>query len=116
MSLEVLPRTFRHGVHPIEHKEATEHLALERMPFVKMYVLPLSQHLGAPCKPVVSVGDTVKRAQVVAEPGGFVSMTLHSPVDGRIAAIAKRRHPNGQMVPCIEIEADQPCAESTALG
>ncbi len=106
MSLEVLPRTFRHGVHPTEHKEATEHLALERMPFVKMYVLPLSQHLGAPCNPVVSVGDTVKRAQVVAEPGGFVSMTLHSPVDGRIAAIAKRRHPNGQMVPCIEIEAD----------
>ena len=98
--------TFRHGVHPEEHKELTEHLPIERMPFVDRYVLPLSQHIGAPCKAVVAAGDRVVRGQVIAEPGGFVSPTLHSPVTGQVVAVAPRRHPNGQMVPAIEIAAD----------
>jgi electron transport complex protein RnfC len=106
MSVGEMARTFRHGVHPSEHKEQTEDLALERMPFVDRYILPLSQHLGAPCRPVVKAGDEVQRGQVIGEPGGFVSMTLHSPVTGTVRAIAKRRHPNGQMVDCIDIEAD----------
>ena len=106
MSADALPRTFRHGVHPDEHKEETEHLALERMPFVDRYVLPLSQHLGAPCEPAVREGQRVRRGQMVATPGGFVSMTLHSPVSGTVTGIAKHRHPSGQMVACIEVEAD----------
>ncbi|MHC4446804.1 MAG: electron transport complex subunit RsxC [Planctomycetota bacterium] len=100
-------RSFHHGVHPQEHKEQTAHLPLERMPFVDRYVLPLSQHTGAPCKPVVKVGQPVQRAEVIGAPGGFVSTTLHSPVTGRVSAIAPRRHPNSQMVDCIEIEADE---------
>lgn len=99
-------RTFRHGIHPEAHKEATEHLAVERMPFVERYVLPLSQHTGAPARPVVRAGERVTRGQVVAEPGGFVSTTLHAPVTGRVAALAPRHHPNGRLVDAIEIEAD----------
>jgi electron transport complex protein RnfC len=72
-------RTFRHGIHPEEHKESTEHLAVERMPFVERYVLPLSQHAGAPARPVVQAGDRVRRGQVVAEPAAFVS-TITIPV------------------------------------
>ena len=106
MSSDVLSKTFRHGVHPAEHKEQTEHLPLQRMPFVDRYVLPLSQHLGAPSQPAVEAGQRVERGQVIATPGGFVSTTLHSPVTGVVSAIALRRHPNGQMVKCIEIEAD----------
>ncbi len=98
--------SFRHGVHPAEHKEATEHLPVARMPFVERYVLPLSQHTGAPAKPVVRPGEQVARGQLVAAPGGFVSMALHSPVTGRVAAIAPRLHPNGRLVESIEIEAD----------
>ncbi len=101
-----LPRTFRHGIHPEENKEETEHLPTARMPFVERYILPLSQHTGAPCRPVVEVGERVVRGQLVAEPGGFVSTTLHSPVTGRIAAIAPRLHPNGRLTESIEIEAD----------
>ena len=101
-----LPRTFRHGIHPEENKEETEHLPTARMPFVERYILPLSQHTGAPCRPVVEVGERVVRGQLVAEPGGFVSTTLHSPVTGRIAAIAPRLHPNGKLTESIEIEAD----------
>jgi electron transport complex protein RnfC len=101
-----LPRTFRHGIHPEENKEETEHLPIARMPFVERYILPLSQHTGAPCRPVVKVGERVVRGQLVAEPGGFVSTTLHSPVTGRISAIAPRLHPNGKLTESIEIEAD----------
>ena len=102
----ILSPTFRHGVHPHGHKEQTQHLPIERMPFVSRYILPLSQHTGAPCRPVVKPGEPVTRGQVIAEPGGFVSMTLHSPVTGRVTAIAKRHHPNGSLVESVEIEAD----------
>jgi electron transport complex protein RnfC len=105
VSLAALASSFRHGVHPHEHKD-TAVLPLERMPFVDRYLLPLSQHTGAPCQPVVKPGQQVRRGQVIAAPGGFVSMTLHSPVTGRVLAIAPRRHPSGQMVESIEIEAD----------
>jgi H+/Na+-translocating ferredoxin:NAD+ oxidoreductase subunit C len=104
--LSVLARSFRHGIHPDEHKEATEHLPLARMPFVDRYVIPLSQHTGAPCKPIVRPGERVVRGQVVAEPGSFVSTTLHSPVTGRVVALAPRPHPNGRLMASIEIEAD----------
>lgn len=100
------PRSFRHGVHPLEHKDATEHSAVARMPFVDRYVLPLRQNAGAPSRPVVAVGQKVDRGQVLAEPQGFISSTLHSPVSGSIVAIAPRLHPNGSLVDAIEIRAD----------
>jgi len=109
-------RTFRHGVHPEPQKEATEHLPIERMPFVDRVVLPLSQHAGAPAKPRVAVGERVERGQVVAEPGGFVSSTLHAPVSGWVRAIAPRPHPNGKLVEAIEIETDPLSAQRLAAG
>ena len=117
MSLtSLLTPTFRHGVHPDGHKRETEHLPIQRMPFVDRYVLPLSQHTGAPCRPVVKVGDRVQRGQVVAEPGGFVSMTLHSPVTGKVTALANRHHPNGKLTPAIEIEADPFATQEIETG
>ena len=73
-------RTFRHGVHPEEYKERTNQQLIERMPFVEEYTLPLSQHIGAPSKPVVSKGQRVRRGELIAEPGGFVSVAL-SPLE-----------------------------------
>jgi electron transport complex protein RnfC len=64
-------RSFRHGVHPAEYKQATSGLPIERMPFVREYVLPLSQHIGAPSKPVVEAGQRVRRGQLIAEPAAF---------------------------------------------
>ena len=100
------PRTFRHGVHPAEFKQATRGIAIERMPFVREYVLPLSQHIGAPSKPVVEAGQRVQRGQLIAEPGGFVSVALHAPVTGKVSAVELRLHPNGKMMPAVVIEAD----------
>ncbi len=107
MSTTSGPGTFRHGVHPDGAKEATEHLPVERMPFVDRFVLPLAQHLGAPARPVVAVGDRVQRGQTIAQPGGFVSTTHHAPVTGTVVAIDKQRHPNGSLVDAIVIEADR---------
>jgi electron transport complex protein RnfC len=98
--------SFRHGVHPAEHKQATRAVPIARMPFVDEYVLPLSQHIGAPSKPVVEPGQRVRRGQLIAEPGGFVSTALHAPVTGSVTAIELRLHPNGQTMPAIVVQAD----------
>ena len=98
--------SFRHGIHPEEYKELSDHCRVERMPFVDEYSLPLSQHLGAPNEPVVRKGNKVKRGQQIASARGFVSVALHSPVDGLVTGIGLTEHPNGQMVQSIHIKAD----------
>jgi electron transport complex protein RnfC len=98
--------TFRHGIHPKDYKELSNQRRVERMPFVDTYILPLSQHIGAPSVPLVKKGDTVKRGQMIAEPGGYVSVALHAPVDGKVTDIGLYDHPNGEMQPAIKIEAD----------
>ncbi|MCA9735222.1 electron transport complex subunit RsxC [candidate division KSB1 bacterium] len=99
-------KTFDRGVHPGDFKELTRTEPIERVALVDEYVLPLSQHLGAPSKPVVSVGEKVVRGQLIAEPGGFVSAALHASVTGKIVAIEPRPHPTGRMVDSIIIKRD----------
>jgi electron transport complex protein RnfC len=102
---DVLP-SFSHGVHPQEHRAQTENLPIQRAPFGKTYILPLGQHIGAPAKPVVAVGDKVERGTLIAQAGAFVSTALHAPVTGWVKAIEPRRIPSGQLQNAIEIEAD----------
>lgn len=99
-------RSFRHGAHPAEMKEATNRIPIQRMPFVDELVLPLSQHIGAPSIAIVEPGDFVKRGQLIARPGGFVSVGLHAPATGTIEAIELRRHPSGNLVPSIVLRTD----------
>ena len=98
--------SFRHGVHPGEHKELTATRPIERAAFPERVVLPLSQHIGAPSCPVVDVGQAVYRGQLIAEAGGFVSVPLHASVTGTVTAIDKHHHPSGQLVEAITIAAD----------
>lgn len=98
--------TFRHGVHPPEFKDATHTRSIERVPFVQEYVMPLSQHIGAPSVPIVKPGQRVLRGEMIAKPGGFVSTSLHSPVTGLVKAIEPRLHATGKMMPAVVIEAD----------
>lgn len=102
----LLRRSFRHGIHPDEHKQRTVHLPIRRIPFVARYVLPVSQHLGAPARPLVQKGQRVGRGELIAEPGAFVSTALHSPVTGWVLDIAPSRYPGGRYEPAIIIEAD----------
>lgn len=98
--------TFSHGIHPEEYKEMTASCAIERMPFAQEYVLPLGQHIGAPSKALVKKGNAVKRGQLIAEPSGFVSVALHSPVDGTVTGVELTETPNGTMAPAIRIKTD----------
>lgn len=99
-------KTFRHGIHPEEFKELSAKCPIERMPFGDQYVLPLNQHIGAPAVPLVKKGQSVKRGEKIADPGSYVSVALHSPVDGTVKAIELREDPKGQMVQSIVIATD----------
>ncbi len=75
------------GVHPQENKlSANQAIRTAELP--KQVTITLSQHIGAPAKPLVKRGDEVKVGTLVAEPGGFVSAAIHSPVSGKVAKIA----------------------------
>ncbi len=101
-----LRRNFEHGVHPAHHKEQTEHLAIQRVPFGKDYIMPLGQHIGVPARAIVTAGERVQRGQLIAEPGGFVSTGLHSPVTGTVKEVGAFRGVDGRFAPAIAIEAD----------
>ncbi|MFH0735179.1 MAG: electron transport complex subunit RsxC [bacterium] len=82
-------KTFKGGIHPGESKHLTEKLELEIMPNPKQVIIPLTQHLGKPAKPLVKKGDLVKQGAVIAEADGFVSAVIHSPVSGKVLKITR---------------------------
>ena len=95
------------GVHPSEHKEFSEHLALQRFPDPKTVVIQMSQHLGAPANPIVQVGDYVKVGQKIGEAAGFISAPVHSSVSGTVVAIEPRMHATrGCEMTAVVIESD----------
>lgn len=98
------PKTFRKGIHPPGNKGRTSSLPIEVLPPVKQVVLPLSQHIGAPSEPLVSVGDEVLLGQKIAEAKGMVSVPLHASVAGKVVAVEPRPHPSGKLAPAIVIE------------
>ena len=93
------------GVHPADSKFARE-CKIEVLPLPKTVYVSMAQHLGAPAKPVVAVGDFVKVGQVLAEPGGFISAFVHSPASGIVKSIAPRKDIAGNSVMHIEIAVD----------
>ncbi|QUH26047.1 electron transport complex subunit RsxC [Serpentinicella alkaliphila] len=98
--------TFKLGIHPPERKEATEHLKVVKAVEPKTVIIPLQQHIGAPCEPLVKAGDTVKVGQRIGEPQGFVSSPVHSSVSGQVKEIAVKPSITGGEVVCVVIESD----------
>lgn len=96
---------FRGGVHPDDSKQ-TSGQAISGLPPAENLILSLSQHIGAPSRPEVSVGDRVLKYQTVASPGGFVSMALHAPTSGTVKTIQPSPHSSGRFVTAINIEPD----------
>ncbi|SHJ53055.1 electron transport complex subunit RsxC [Tepidibacter formicigenes] len=97
--------TFKGGVHPPHRKKYTENIQLERAKDPATLYIPLQQHIGAPCKPIVKVGDKVKVGQKIGEPQGFVSSPVHSSVSGTVKSIKECPTPGGSSL-CIIIEND----------
>jgi electron transport complex protein RnfC len=99
---------FHGGIHPPENKHQSVRTPIADAGIPPQLIMPLSQHIGAPAVPVVAVGDAVLKGQLIAEPGGFVSVPLHAPTSGTIVAIEERQiaHPSGHTAPCIVIASD----------
>jgi len=103
-------RSFRGGVHPPEHKELTEHKALEVMPVPAEIYVPLGQHLGKPASPVVKKKAYVRQGQVLAESSGFISAPIHSPVSGTVVKQVKGPVVGGTTAELLVIQPGEPPA------
>ncbi len=98
--------TFKGGVHPYDGKELSKDKPItEYLPKGDL-VYPLSQHIGAPAKPVVKAGELVLAGQMIAEAGGFVSAPIYASVSGKVKKIEPRRVVVGDMVNSIVITND----------
>lgn len=98
--------TFKGGIHPYEGKELTMDKPIETYLPKGELVYPLSQHIGAPAKPVVKKGDRVLVGQRIAEAGGFVSAHIHASVSGTVKNIEPRLTAGGTKAESIIIEND----------
>jgi electron transport complex protein RnfC len=99
--------TFKGGIHPHYEKELTNTKKIETSDIPSVVVIPLSQHIGAPCDPCVEVGDEVKKGQKVGTPRGFVSSPVHASISGKVVKIEKRMHPLGRDdIVSVVIESD----------
>lgn len=96
--------SFKGGVHPPDHKELTAGLPIKEIKPPKQIFIPLSQHIGAPCKPVVHIGQEVKKGEMIGEPAGFVSAPVHSSVSGKVTGIMQMPGATGKMVSTIVID------------
>ena len=76
------------------------------MPSPKEVLLPLSQHIGAPATPLVSIGDEVKVGQKIAEANGYVSSPIYASISGKVTKIEDYLRPDGKTVPAIRVASD----------
>ncbi len=109
---------FPGGVHPSDGKILSAGTAIQPAPLMDQYILPLTQHIGAPSKLLVREGDRVLKGQPISEANGFVSAPIHSPTSGIVKGIAKTGTtgemnsvnncigPTGMMIAAVTIEAD----------
>ena len=108
--------TFPGGIHTYDGKE----LSMDKPTTVLLpkgdLVFPLSQHIGAPAKPIVAKGDRVLVGQKIAEASGFVSANIISSVSGTVKAIEKRLTVQGNMVESIIVENDNEYEKIEGFG
>jgi len=100
---------FPGGIHPQEGvggKAATAGLPIVEVPQPSRVAIPLQQHIGAPCKPLVQKGDTVKAGQKIGEPVGFVSAAVHASISGKVVDVLPCIVANGTQVNSVVIDND----------
>lgn len=90
----------------VPHNKNTEDCKIIRMPAPDKVILPMQQHIGAPCIPTVKVGDTVKVGQIVGDSDKFISAPIHSSISGKVTKIADTVLANGRQAPAVTIESD----------
>ena len=96
---------FYGGVHPADKKSLSAGVPLQKLEKPKQVIIPMSQHIGVACTPLVKVGDLVKKGQKIGE-GEGLCVPVHASVSGKVVAVEPRRHPNGSQVLSVVIEND----------
>ena len=96
--------SFFGGVHPKENKIARD-VAIQEFPEPDILVIPMSQHIGAPCKPLVKKGDLVTVGQKIGDNQGLC-VPVHASVSGKVKAVEMRAHTSGTTVMSVVIEND----------
>jgi electron transport complex protein RnfC len=99
-------KTFDRGIHPAYNKELASSKAILSANLPKTVVIPLRQHAGAPCAPLVKKGDIVTEGQKIADVEAFVSAPIHASISGKVKEIDLYLHPVGMKVPSIVIVGD----------
>ena len=97
--------SFFGGVHPNENKWYARDKEIEAYPEPDILVIPMSQHIGAPCKPLVKKGDLVTVGQKIGDNQGLC-VPVHASVSGKVKAVEARPHTNGSRVMSVVIEND----------
>ncbi len=97
--------SFFGGVHPKENKFYAETRPVETFPEPDVVVIPMSQHIGAPCQPLVKKGDRVTMGQMIGD-GQGLCVPVHASVSGTVKAVEPRPHTSGTMVMSVVIEND----------
>ena len=100
-----MKRLFFGGIHPSYRKELSAKSTPAPAVIPKEVVIPLLQHIGAPCDPLVKVGDRVLRGQKIGD-GQGLCVPVHASVSGKVVAIEPRPHTSGRLVNAIVIEND----------
>ena len=100
-----MKRLFFGGIHPKYNKEMSTRVTTFHTIKPKQVVIPLQQHIGAPCNPLVQVGDYVLRGQKIGD-GEGLCVPVHASVSGTVVAIEPRPHTSGRMVNAIVIDND----------
>ena len=95
-----------HSIH-VSHYKHTAGCATEVMPVPDVVKISMSQHIGAPCKPLVKKGDYVKVGQLIGDTDAFVSAPIHSSVSGTVTGIEEQRSAAGGMDTLVVIETDK---------
>ena len=100
-----MKRLFFGGIHPKYNKEMSTGITTFRTITPRQVVIPMQQHIGAPCTPLVKVGDRVLRGQKIGD-GEGLCVPVHASVSGTVTAIEPRPHTNGRLVNAVVIEND----------
>ena len=97
--------SFFGGIHPKENKHYAEHQSVQEFPAPDILVIPMTQHIGAPCLPLVKKGDQVTMGQKIGDNQGLC-VPVHASVSGKVKTVEIRPHTSGTMVPSVVIEND----------
>ena len=90
----------------LKHRKNTENSSTVVFPVPEKVRIPMSMTMGAPCQPLVKVGDEVKVGQKIGDTDAAFSAPVHSGVSGKVTAITDSRNAMGVVCKMIEIESD----------